>query len=98
MIRSFRHKGISELWSRRWTNKIDDRLHAHIMHQLNALDAAGAPQDMNMPGFGFRGLRGSDPPRHAVRVVGPWCMTFEFDGADARRVGLEELHEDRRPA
>jgi proteic killer suppression protein len=97
MIKSFRHKGLAELWSRDRTAKIDRRLHARILERLDALDAAVAPEDMNVPGFDFHGLRGFKPPRYTVHVNGPWCITFEFDGIDAARVDLEQYHRGHLP-
>jgi len=60
--------------------------------RLDQLDAAVAPEDMNLPGFSFHALRGYRPTRYTVHVNGPWCITFEFDGADAVGVDFEQYH------
>lgn len=57
-----------------------------------ALAAAGHPEDMNLPGFGFHGLTGFNPKRYAVSVSGNWRITFAFDGEDAVDVDLEDYH------
>jgi plasmid maintenance system killer protein len=56
------------------------------------LDAAAAPEEMNIPGFDFHALRGFKPTRYAVHVNGPWCITFEFEDGDACRVDFEQYH------
>jgi proteic killer suppression protein len=91
MIKSFRHKGLAEIWSGRNTAKIDARLQDRIKQRLDALDAAEAPEDMNLPGFDFHALQGK-PKRYTVHVNGPWCVTFEFEGGGAYRVDFEQYH------
>jgi toxin HigB-1 len=59
---------------------------------LEALDAARRPKDMDVPGYDFHALRGFEPTRYSVHVNGHWCITFEFDEADALRVDLEQYH------
>jgi proteic killer suppression protein len=59
--------------------------------RLEALDLAHQPEDLNMPGYDFHGLRG-EPRRYTVHVNGPWCITFEFSDGDAFRVDLENYH------
>ncbi len=91
MLKTFLHKGLSELWSRGRTAKIDARMQARILERLDALDAADVPEDMNLPGFDFHALKGK-PKRYTVHVNGPWCVTFEFDKGDAWRVDFEQYH------
>lgn len=92
MIRSFKSKGLSELWQTGTSRKINASLHQRILRRLDALDSAERPEDMNVPGFDFHALRGYDPVRYTVHVNGPWCITFEFEDGDAVRVDLEQYH------
>ena len=92
MIESFRSKGLAKLWGKGRTKAIDVGLHRRILLRLDRLDAASAPQEMNVPGFDFHALRGFEPTRYSVHVNGPWCLTFEFEGGDACRVDLEQYH------
>ena len=92
MIRSFRHKGLSELWESGASAKVDRRLQTRILLRLDALNVAFSPEEMNIPGFNFHMLRGFDPSRYTVHINGPWCLTFEFDDGDAWRVDLEQYH------
>lgn len=91
MIRSFRHKGLAELFGSGTSAKLDATLRERIVRRLDALNAAGTPGDMNLPGFDFHALRGK-PKRYSVHVNGPWCITFEFAEGDAWRVDLEQYH------
>ncbi len=92
MIRSFRHKGLAELWTLGRTRRIDAKLHRRILIRLDRLDVAETPEEMNAPGFDFHALKGFDPVRYTVHVSGPWCITFEFSDGDARRVDFEQYH------
>jgi len=92
MIRSFRHKGLSELWESGASAKVDRRLQTRVLLRLDTLNVAFSPEEMNIPGFNFHMLRGFDPSRYTVHINGPWCLTFEFDDGDAWRVDLEQYH------
>ena len=59
--------------------------------RLKVLDEAALPSDLNVPGFNFHRLHGR-PVRYSVHVSGPWCLTFEWEDADAVRVNLEHYH------
>jgi proteic killer suppression protein len=91
MIRSFRHKGLKELFETRDTTRIQKSLHERCLRRLDVLDRAKRPDAMNVPGFDFHALRGR-PLRYTVHVNGPWCITFEFANGDAFRVDLEQYH------
>ena len=92
MIKTFRNKALADLWSRGRTAKIDTKLHKRILIRLDRLNAASAPQQMNLLGFDFHALKGFVPTRYTVHVNGPWCITFEFEGGDAVRIDFEQYH------
>jgi proteic killer suppression protein len=92
MIRSFRRKGLKELFETGETAAIDKTFHKRIKRRLDALDAATRPQDMNIPGFDFHPLKGKEKGRYTVHVNGPWCITFEFEEGHALRVDFEQYH------
>jgi proteic killer suppression protein len=89
MIRSFRSKGLEELWRTGTTKKIDRRMLKRIMRRLEALDVAERPQNLNIAGFDFHRLSNG---RYSLHVNGPWCVTFEFERDDAYRVDYEQYH------
>jgi proteic killer suppression protein len=92
VIRTFRSKALAELWSKGRTAGIDARLRRRILIRLDRLDAASAPEEMNLPGFDFHALKGFVPARYTIHVNGPWCITFEFAAGDAIRVDFEQYH------
>lgn len=92
MIRSFRHKGLAELFETGRSAKVDAKLQKRIVIRLDALNDAVSLDELKMPGYDFHALRGFDPTRYTIHVNGPWCITFEFDGRDVLRVDLEQYH------
>ena len=91
MIQSFKHKRLAELFQSGRSAKVTANLQTRILQILDALDVAAVPEDMNIPGFNFHGLRGK-PKRYTVHVNGPWCVTFEFEAGEALRVDFEQYH------
>jgi toxin HigB-1 len=92
VIKSFRHKALSEFWSTGSSARIDQRLQARILRKLDAIDAASELADLEVPGFNFHALRGFSPTRYTIHINGPWCVTFEFIDGEARRLDLEQYH------
>ena len=76
MIRSFRHKGLAELFEQGRSRRVRQDLQARCLERLDALDQARTLQDVNRPGFSFHSLQGL-PKRYTLHVNGPWCITFE---------------------
>jgi toxin HigB-1 len=92
LIKSWKHKGLKEIFEKGGTAKIDKRFHERISERLDVLDIASFPAAMNVPGYDFHALKGFQPTRYTVHVNGPWCITFEFDGTDAAKVDFEQYH------
>jgi len=92
MIRSFRHKGLADLFRTGASGKVRADLQARVLRRLDALDVAEALEQLNLPGFDFHVLKGFKPPRYTLHVNGPWCITFEWKEGEASHVGLEQYH------
>ena len=92
MIRSFRHKGLHRLFTASTARGIPTENRARIERMLDRLDAAARPGDMNIPGWMFHPLRGTEKGRWAVAVSGNLRLTFAFDGEDAVDIDLEDYH------
>jgi len=90
VIKTFRNKDLAALWET-GKSKIDARMHKRIFVRLDAMDAAAAVKELNVPGFDFHALKGK-PQRYSIPVNGPWCLTFEFEGGDAMRIDLVQYH------
>ena len=91
VIKSFRHKGLSELFERGTSRRVRPDLQSHCLRRLDMLDQTEILNDLQVPGFNFHGLRGK-PKRYSIHVNGPWCITFEWKKGDAYRVDLEQYH------
>jgi len=91
MIKSFRHKGLAELFEYGLSNKIRQDLQQRVLRRLDALDMAETLGELKIPGFNFHGLHGN-PKRYSIHVNGPWCITFEWQEGQALRVDLEQYH------
>jgi toxin HigB-1 len=91
MIKSFKHKGLAELFERGSSRKVRQDLQSRSLRRLEALDIAESLTDLNVPGFNFHGLHGV-PKRYSIHVNGPWSITFEWEKGDAFRVDLEQYH------
>lgn len=91
MIKSFKHRGLSELFERGSSRRVRQDIQLHCLRRLDALDQAGLLTDLNVPGFKFHGLHGA-PKRYSLYVNGPWCITFEWEEGEVLRVNLEQYH------
>lgn len=92
MIKSWKHKGLKELFVTGRTGKIQSKFHDRILERLSFLDAAPVPSAMDLPGYNFHALKQFKPLRYTVYINGPWRITFEFEGTDAVKVDLEQYH------
>ena len=91
MVKSFKHKGLAELFERGRSRKVRQDLQSRSLRRLDALDKAELLTDLNVPGFNFHGLQGM-PKRFSIHVNGPWCITFEWEDGDALKIDLEQYH------
>jgi proteic killer suppression protein len=90
MIRSFRHKGLAELFADGDSAKVRPDLRKRCLRKLDVLHQASVLSDLNVPGFDFHRLEGEQ--RYTIHVNGPWCITFEWRDGDAWRVDLQQYH------
>ena len=90
-IRSFRHKGLAELFETGRSAKVRPDLQRRAIRRLDALDQAATLAELTVPGFDFHRLT-TKPIRYSLHVNGPWCISFEWIEGDAWRVDLEQYH------
>jgi proteic killer suppression protein len=91
VIESFKHRGLKELHETGQSARVPTHLVACARRRLAALHAARSLDYLNQPGFDFHPLHGR-PQRYSLHVNGPWCITFEWENGNARRVDLEQYH------
>ncbi len=92
MIRSFRSKALRRLTEQGDASKLSVPNVARVERILAALDLARLPEDMNVAGYRFHGLKGQGQGRYAVDASANWRITFAWDGDDAVDVDLEDYH------
>ncbi len=92
MVRTIRNKPLRHFFETGQSGKLPVQGAAvtRVSRVLRALDVAGKPEDMNLPGYHFHGLEGER--RWSVRVTANWRVTFGWDGVDAIDVDLEDYH------
>ena len=61
VIRTFKSKALSELWTKGKSSKIDAKMQKRIFARLDRLDVALRAEEMNIPGFDFHALHGFNP-------------------------------------
>lgn len=91
MIKTFKHKGLKELFETGRSRKVSSALTVKCLNRMDMLEASTVPEDINLPGFRFHGMQGN-PKRYSVRVSGNYRIIFEWHGKDAIRVDLEDVH------
>ncbi len=92
MIRSFRSKALKRLAEQGGASKLSVPNVRRVETILARLDSATIPEDLNLPGYRFHGLKGKDKGRYAVDASGNWRITFAWDGRNAIDVDLEDFH------
>jgi proteic killer suppression protein len=92
MIKTFRSKALRELFETGESRKISPKLRARALRILDVIDQAETKRDLNVPGYDFHPLKRYKPTRYSMHVNGPWCVTFEFENAEARKVDLVQYH------
>lgn len=92
MVRSLRSKALRRFGERGDASKLSVQNPDRIRRILARLDAAMKPEDMDLPGFRFHGLKGKDRGRYAVDARGNWRVTFGWLDGDAVDIDLEDYH------
>ena len=92
MIKTWRHKGIEEFFATGKKGGIQPHHAAKLGRLLAVLNAASAPEAMNLPGFGWHLLSGDLAGHWSVSVNGNWRLTYSFDGTDAILVDYQDYH------
>jgi toxin HigB-1 len=70
VIKSFRHKGVERFFLKGVRSGIQTNHAAKLARQLQRLDVARQPEDMNIPGWKLHPLKGSPKGHWSVWVSG----------------------------
>ena len=89
MVAGFRNKGLEEIYLTGRTRRIGSEYVRKCVRILQSLEVATLPEEMNVTGYRFHGLRGN-PPRWSVRVTANYRITFGWSGENAVDVDFED--------
>jgi proteic killer suppression protein len=92
MIKSFKHKGLEQLFTAGSTRGIQAAHAAKLRMQLAALNTASTIEDMKIPGYRLHPLKGERKGIWSITVNGNWRITFEFIDGNAYIVNYEDYH------
>jgi toxin HigB-1 len=92
VIRTFAHKGLETFFRQGKKSGIQPAHADKLRRMLAQLDQAGAPQDMNVPGWRLHPLVGKEAGHWSVWVNGNWRVTFRFEDGDALVVDYRDYH------
>jgi proteic killer suppression protein len=92
MIKTFRHKGLKQLFETGKSRSVSADLTRRLIRQLDFLNRATGSSDMNLPGNRLHELKGDRKGTWSITVSGNWRLTFTFEGEDAHDIDLEDYH------
>jgi proteic killer suppression protein len=92
MIKSFRHRGLKELYEGRNPVRLAPNHIAKLNRIMTALDRSSGPDGMDIPGFRLHPLKGAMKGHYAVSVSGNWRVTFRFEEGHAMEVDYIDYH------
>ncbi|MEQ1704853.1 MAG: type II toxin-antitoxin system RelE/ParE family toxin [Rickettsiales bacterium] len=92
MIENFKHKGLRRFYESNDRSGINPEYVEKIKNILSMLDAAEAPDEMDIITFHFHELKGARKGTYSVTVRANWRITFKFEDGNATDVNLEDYH------
>ena len=92
MILSFKHRVLKRLFERGDRSQIGGHVLHRVENILSALDAAEAPQALDLPGYRLHRLTGDRRGYWSVTVRANWRIIFRFENGDALDVELVDYH------
>ena len=92
MIKTFRHRGLKELYERGHSAKVAQGHAEKLLRILTALDRSEGPEGMDLPGFRLHALKGRMKGRYAVSVSANWRVTFRFEEGHAVDADYIDYH------
>ena len=92
MIKSWKHKGLKELFLRGTKKGVQPDMADRLRRRLDVLDAANSLEALGLPGFRLHPLSGEMKGEYSIRVTGNWRINFHFENGDVLNVDLEDYH------
>ena len=92
MIRTWKHKGLRELFETGRTRRVEQQYQARCRDILQKLNVAATVRDLDLPGYRLHNLAPTRPATMTIRAYGAWRVTFIFSEGNAYDVDLEQYH------
>ncbi|MEX2964245.1 type II toxin-antitoxin system RelE/ParE family toxin [Microbulbifer sp. TYP-18] len=97
MIKSFKNKGLEELFNHGRSSRIDARpaIQKKMRAIMHAINSSTNTEELRNAGKGvhpLKGRKGKNFGDWAVWVTGNYRITFNFDGTDAHILDYEDYH------
>jgi proteic killer suppression protein len=92
LIASFKHRGLKRLFEDGDRSGLGADMADKIERILTLLDAASAPQALDLPGYRLHPLRGQWRGYWSVTVRANWRIVFRIENGDVRDVELIDYH------
>ena len=92
MIKTFRHRGLKEIYEQGHSSKVAQDHVAKLMRILTELDQSSGPEGMDIPGFRLHRLKGRMKGGYSVSVSANWRVTFRFEDGHAFDVNYLDYH------
>jgi toxin HigB-1 len=92
MIKSFKHKGLAELFNTGSARKVQVKHAVRLKMILTMLNAATHAGQMHAPGLRLHPLKGKPPGRYAVWVDENLRVILRFEAANAVEVDYGDYH------
>ena len=92
MVKSFRHKGLEELFRTGSSRKVRAKHGKRLRLILTLLSAATHAGQMNAPGLRLHPLKGKLVGRYAVNVDENYRVIFRFEEGHAYEVDYGDYH------
>ena len=90
-IRSFRHRGVEDLFRSGSSKRIAKPQWRKITLILDFLDGIADPKDCQGV-MGFHPLKGERAGAYAMTVTANWRLTFKWNGKDVTDIDYEDYH------
>lgn len=92
MIKSFKHKGLKQLFEKGIISGIPAQDAIRINDRLQAINSANIIEDLDIHIYRLHPLRGDRIGIWSITVRSNWRITFEFRNGDALILNLEDYH------
>ncbi|QXX83729.1 type II toxin-antitoxin system RelE/ParE family toxin [Providencia sp. R33] len=92
MIKSFKHKGLKQLFEKGTLSGVSPKDTSRINDRLQAIDSANFIDDLDIFTFNLHQLKGDRVNIWSITVRANWRITFEFINGDAYILNLEDYH------